>query len=183
MWPGSRDRGIQTFPEHQSHLWSLWGNRAGDGWSWHPIRMKHLIELEESNKPNTHPEIDYSIHTVESLLNTSSGWVYAKHPELFKGLGSLERRAYRVFREVLSNKFLLVLVSKSSYSRDQTWKTLNACGFLFCWICVGEKKCTTLNSEWSPVWKRRFAAVPFQKLLLVFFKDFPRILLLTCSLE
>lgn len=48
--------------------------------------MKHLIELEESNKPNTHPEIDYSIHTVESLLNASSGWVYAKHPELFKGL-------------------------------------------------------------------------------------------------
>lgn len=94
--------------------------------------MKHLIELEESNKPDTHQEIDYSVHIVESLLNVTSGWVHAKHPELFKGPEAWKQRAYRVFREVLSNKFLLVLVSKSSYSRDQTWKTLNACGFLFC---------------------------------------------------
>lgn len=94
--------------------------------------MKPLIELEASNKSNTHQEIDYSVHIVESLLNVTSGWVYAKHPELFKGPEAWKQRAYRAFREVLSNKFLLVLVSKSSYSRAQTWKTLNACGFLFC---------------------------------------------------
>lgn len=69
-----RERKIQTFPEHRSHLWSLWRNRAGDDRSWYPIWMKQLIELEDSNKAHTHQEVDYNVHIVDSLLNATSGF-------------------------------------------------------------------------------------------------------------
>lgn len=88
----------------------------------------------------------------------------------------------KFFREVLSNKFLLIAFFWSSYFPVQTWKTPNSCGFLFCWICVGEK-CTTLNSEWSPVWKVVVFSCAISNALIGIFKDFPHIRLLTQALE
>jgi hypothetical protein len=90
--------------------------------------------------------------------------------------------AAKISRELLSNTFLFMLVSESSYSLVQTWKTFNSCGFLFCWICVGEK-CTTLNSEWSPVWKVVVFSCAISNALTGIFKDFPQILLWTWGLE
>ena len=91
----------------------------------------------------------------------------------------------KFFREVLSNKFPLMLFFsflKFFHSPVQTWKTLNSCGFLFCWICVGEK-CPTLNSEWSSVCRVVVFSCAISNALIGIFKDFPHIQLLTWGLE
>lgn len=71
---------------------------------------------------------------------------------------------------------------KSFHSPVQTWKTLNSCGFLFCWICVGEK-CPTLNSEWSSVCRVVVFSCAISNALIGIFKDFPHIRLLTWGPE
>lgn len=92
-------------------------------------------------------------------------------------------RGAKLFTEVLSNKFpLMLFFFWSSHSPVQTWKTLNSCGFLFCGICVGEK-CTTLNSEWSSVWREVVFSCAVSNALIGIFKDFPHIRLLTWGLE
>lgn len=175
MKSGSRDRRVQTFSEHRSHLWSRgrgWGAR--DGGSWYPIWMRQLIELEDSN---THQEMDYNIHIVDSLLNATSGLVYAKNLELFEGLEAWKLTGCS--KKCLQINFSLFLkVHTPEIRLGKHSIPVVSCSVEFVW----EKNVQpwTLNEAQceSAVFSRAVS-----KALLGVFKDFPRILLLTRGLE
>lgn len=67
-----------------------------------------VIHLENSNKYQTHQEIDHNIHTAEYLLNATGKLVYVNYLDRFGALKPGNSGA-KFFREVLSNKFLLML--------------------------------------------------------------------------
>lgn len=143
------------------------------------IHLENLTSIKSIRKWATY------VHIVEYLLTVTGVLLYVKYLDGFKDLEARKLRC-KVFREVLSNKFPLMLFF-FPFSEVLPFPCSNLENAQFLWFLVLLNLCEknvqpwTLNEAQCAEWW--FSAVLFQMLSLVFLKTSPHIRLPTWGPE